>query len=83
MPLQVRLLKVWRYLKVALTAGGCEPLQIRRSDGLILAQPPLPAVRQCAAPNSDLFKGWCVIEVSERSEINKALINKSGHGDKL
>ncbi|EDS01755.1 hypothetical protein EUBSIR_00407 [[Eubacterium] siraeum DSM 15702] len=22
---------------------GCEPLQIRRSDGLIMAQPPLPA----------------------------------------
>ena len=33
--------------------------------------------------NSDLFKGWCVIEVSERSGINKALINKSGHGGKL
>ena len=27
--------------------GGCEPLQIRRSDGLILAQPPFPAVWQC------------------------------------
>ena len=32
-------------------------------------------LRQCAASNSDLFKGWCVIEVSERSGINKALIN--------
>ena len=35
----------------------------------------VPTLRQCAASNSDLFKGWCVIEVSERSGINKALIN--------
>jgi hypothetical protein len=30
-------------LWVLFAAGGCEPFQIRRSDGLILAQTPLPA----------------------------------------
>ena len=53
-------------LWVLFAAGGCEPFQIRRSDGLIMAQPPLPAVWQCAVPNTTFEIALAIRRIAKR-----------------